>query len=168
MYIANLSKDVKEIFEMLEKEGDKNRIKFLLYIFNNISNNLINNKNTITPNIDEDEELEVLTFEIMGLTYIGEAILEVITAVHNSYFRNEGVLEVECGLVKGIKYNKKIKSIITLFEKLSYIDKLDFIRELIIRYDNETYFKEIRLLPLLVKKSGYDIARDIEKYKEKI
>lgn len=160
---------INYLFEKLEKEDDKNKLKFLLYVCNNMNNNLINNKNTIVLNIEEDEDLEIFNFEKMGLspTY-GDAILSLLSGIHNFYFKDEKELYPEYGFVCELEFDKSIKKIITLFEKLSYIEELDFISELIIRYDNETYFEKIVSLKLLEAKNGYDIAKTIIEYKKSI
>ena len=52
------------------------------------------------------------------------------------------------------------------FEKLDYNEKLDVFSEIIIRYDNETYFEnKITIISFDSKSSGFDIANMIKKYK---
>ena len=70
------------------------------------------------------------------------------------------------GNVLGFNYDNEEKVILSSFEKLSFNDKLDFIGELIIRYDNETYLVENKTNVVLCgNRSGFDIARDIKKFK---
>lgn len=62
-----------------------------------------------------------------------------------------------------MKISKKLDS---QFEKLQYNEKLDVFSFIIIRYDNETYFKEkITILSFDSKSNGYDIAHLIQKKK---
>ena len=64
--------------------------------------------------------------------------------------------------------NDEDKELISLFEKLSFEEKLDIFKEVVIKYDNETYFRErITMLTFDSDKSGYDIARLIDDYKNK-
>lgn len=58
--------------------------------------------------------------------------------------------------------------IISEFEKLNYNEKLDIISEIIIRYDNETYFNEkITVLNFGSNLNGFDIAKNIQNIKGK-
>lgn len=64
--------------------------------------------------------------------------------------------------VKGLVYTEEEKIIIYMFENLSFNDKLDIIRELFIRYDNETYFEnKITMVTFDSKLNGFDIANNI-------
>ena len=46
---------------------NKNKTQFLLYVFNNVNTNMVNNKNAIYPNIDEDKDLPIFNFDVIGL-----------------------------------------------------------------------------------------------------
>ncbi len=66
-----------------------------------------------------------------------------------------------------LNYTDNTKLLIALFEKLSFIDKIDIISELIIRFDNETYFTNLSTkLTLLAQENGYDIAKCIQDFKK--
>ena len=71
------------------------------------------------------------------------------------------------GNILGINYNKEDKNLASKFEKLNYNEKLDVFSEVIIRYDNETYFKEKTLvISLGLTLSGFDIANQIQTLKK--
>ena len=72
------------------------------------------------------------------------------------------------GNILGVNYNKEDKKLASKFEKINFNEKLDVFSEIIIRYDNETYFNHKTLvLSLDSKLSGYDIALLLGKLKEK-
>lgn len=76
------------------------------------------------------------------------------------------VMDIESN-VKGLEYTVEEKIIICKFENLTFNDKLDIIRELFIRCDNETYFnKKITMVSFDSKLNGFDIANNILKFKE--
>ena len=52
------------------------------------------------------------------------------------------------------------------FEKLNFNEKLDIFSEIVISYDNETYFdKKITIMPFDSKLSGFELANMIQKCK---
>ena len=58
------------------------------------------------------------------------------------------------------------KKLISKFEKLDFNEKLDIFSEIIIRYDNETYFDEkITMLSFDDELNGFEIANLIQKFK---
>lgn len=68
-------------------------------------------------------------------------------------------------LIKELE-TKDDKNLISKFESLSFNEKLDMFSEIIIRYDNETYFKyKITILTFDSKSNGFDIAKIIQEYK---
>ena len=62
--------------------------------------------------------------------------------------------------VIGIKYSSKENDILSYYENLSFPEKLDILAEIIIRYDNETYFAKLHTLTLNYE-SGYELAKRI-------
>lgn len=49
---------------------------------------------------------------------------------------------------------------------ICFNEKLDMFSEIVIRYDNETYFKDrITILTFDSKSNGFDIAKIIQEYK---
>ena len=70
------------------------------------------------------------------------------------------------GNVLGINYNDNDINLISQFEEFTFNEKLDVFSEIIIRYDNETYFEnKITIISFDSKSSGFDIANMIKKYK---
>ena len=47
MYVTETTKNVRELFEELENIEDISRLKFLLYIFDLLNNDQINNKKEV-------------------------------------------------------------------------------------------------------------------------
>ena len=67
---------------------------------------------------------------------------------------------------RNLRKTKTDKEFASKFERLDFNEKLDVFSEIIIRYDNETYFNEKTLvLSLDSKLSGYDIAKQIQNFK---
>ena len=94
--------------------------------------------------------------------------IQYLVMLHNMFTNSKEVYE-DNGNVIGVKYSEDDKKIASQFEKLTFNEKLDVLREIIIRYDNETYFKDkITILTFDSKLSGFDIAKLIGNYKEKI
>lgn len=172
MYITNSTENVRELIEKLEEIKDISKMRFLLYIFNSLNNNLINNKNEVNPNFVEDPDLVIFNFPSIGFAdnYI-TIFLQYNVMVYNVFCKqNKIVSELDAyedeGNVYGIEYEEEDKKLITLFEKLSFEEKLDIFGEIVIRYDNETYFKErITMLTFDSDRSGYDIAKLIKDFK---
>lgn len=165
MYITNVTDDVRKLFESLDKADDYNRLNFLLYTFNSLNNNQINNKNEVNPNLVEDDDLIVFNFNNIGYSNeVCDIFVHYIVMVNNIISNNK--VYIDCGNVIGLNYNNRI---ISSFEKLNFIDKIDVISELIIRYDNKIYFNEqLEVVSFDSELSGYDIAYLITKYKERI
>ena len=56
---------------------------------------------------------------------------------------------------------------IKIFEKLSFSEKIDFIAEIMIRYDNRTYFTYYQTgVGFTEDLTGFDIARRIMEFKK--
>ena len=81
------------------------------------------------------------------------------TNIKNAYIDNTNVI--------GITYDTDDKNLISKFESLSFNEKLDMFSEIVMRYDNETYFKDkITILTFDPKSNGFDIAKIIQEYKK--
>ena len=66
-----------------------------------------------------------------------------------------------------MKYDKNEEEILSKYEKMTFNEKLDILSELLIRYDNFTYFEErITFITLGSDISGFDIAKLIQDYKK--
>lgn len=167
MYISNVSKDVSKLFSYIEKLNDESKLKVLIYILILINNNQINDRNEANPDLLLDDDLKILKFSFIGLNDNHcEIFIQYLISVYSIMNNHNKVMYIENN-VKGLVYTEKEKIIIYKFENLSFNDKLDIIRELFIRYDNETYFKnKITMVTFDSKLNGFDIANNILKFKE--
>lgn len=165
MYITNVTDDVRILIENLDKVDDYNRLNFLLYTFNSLNNNQINNKNEANPNLVEDNDLIVFNFYNIGYSNeVCDIFLHYPVMVNNII--SDDKLYIDCGNVIGLNYDNRI---ISSFEKLNFIEKIDVISELIIRYDNKTNFNErLKVVSFDSELSGFDIVHLITKYKERL
>lgn len=70
------------------------------------------------------------------------------------------------GNVLGINYNDNDINLISQFEEFTFNEKLDVFSEVIIKYDNETSFKEkITIMSFDSKSNGYNLAHLIQEMK---
>ena len=168
MYITNTTEDVRKLVEELETTSDLTKLKFLVYIFGLLNNNQINDKNESNPDLIEDDDMTMLNSEAIGLTTNACTILlQYFAMLYNGMTDSKDAYE-DNGNILGINYSKEDKNLASKFEKLKFNEKLDVFSEIIIRYDNETYFNDKTLvLSFDSKLSGYDIALLIGKLKEK-
>ena len=168
MYITNTTEDVRKLVEELETTSDINKLKFLVYIFGLLNNNQINDKNESNPDLIEDDDMTMLNSEAIGLTTNACTILlQYFAMLYNGMTDSKDAYE-DNGNILGINYSKEDKNLASKFEKLKFNEKLDVFSEIIIRYDNETYFNDKTVvLSFDSKLSGYDIALLIGKLKEK-
>lgn len=165
MYIENTTDNVRILIEELETKEDLNKLKFLIYIFGLLNNSQINEDNEANPNLI-DKDIKNFTLDTVGLSYNACTILleyfimlyNSLTNIKNAYIDNTNII--------GITYDKDDKNLISKFESLDFNEKLDIFSEIIIRYDNETYFKDkITILTFDSKSNGFDIAKIIQEYK---
>ena len=168
MYITNTTEDARKLVEELETTSDLTKLKFLMYIFGLLNNNQINDKNESNPDLVEDDDMTIFNSEKIGLTTNACTILlQYFAMLYNGMTDSKDAYE-DNGNILGINYNKEDKKFASKFEKLNFNEKLDVFSEIIIRYDNETYFNDKTLvLSFDSKLSGYDIALLIGKLKEK-
>lgn len=168
MYITNTTEDVRKLVEELEATSDLTKLKFLVYIFGLLNNNQINDKNKSNPDLIEDDDMTIFNSEAIGLTTNAcTIILQYFAMLYNGMTDSKDAYE-DNGNILGINYSKEEKNLASKFEKLKFNEKLDVFSEIIIRYDNETYFNDKTLvLSFDSKLSGYDIALLIGKLKEK-
>lgn len=165
MYITDTTDNVKKLFENLEDFDDISKIKFILYVFNLLNNNLINEKNETNPNL-MDDNLNVFNMELLGVSNNACTIfLQYNIMLFNILTKSNSLLE-DNGNVIGLKFNEKEKRVIKLFDSLEYNEKLDVFKEIFITYDNNTFFKKnINILSFSSSMSGFDIANLIDKFK---
>ena len=169
MYITETTENVRKLIKEIEELDDINKMRFLIYVFGLLNNNQINNKNESNPDLLEDDNLEIFNFTSLGFSeYTFTIFLQYLAMVYNILIRKKQAYE-ENGNVLGIELDEIDKTIASKFEKLSFIEKLNVISELIIRYDNETYFEsELTILPFDSKTNGYVVAKMIQDYINKL
>ena len=167
MYITETTEKVKELFNELNEQDNTTKMRFILYIFNLLNNNQINNKNEANPDL-EDNKLIIFNFSSIGLpSDYCLAFLLYNTFVYNKLIGKKEAYE-DNGVIVAIGYNECDNELISKFEKLEFDEKLDIFSEIIIRYDNETYFdKRITMISFDTELSGFDIANIIKDFKSK-
>lgn len=166
MYITNTTDNVRELIEELEQKDDLSKLDFLIYIFGLLNNNQINNKNEANPDLVEDDDMKILSMEAMGLpNNYCNILLQYFVMVYKVKTNINNIYE-DNGNVIGIEYSDEDKKIASEFEKLSFNEKLDIFSEIVIRYDNETYFNEkITMLTFDSNSNGFDFAKRIQDFK---
>ena len=167
MYITNTTKDVRDLVEKLDNMSDISKLKFLIYIFNLLNNDQINDKNEPNPDLIEDDNIKIFDSEIIGLSKnVCTILLQYFAMFYNGMTNRKEAYEYN-GNVIGIYLDEEDKKIASQFEKLNFNEKLDVFSEVIIRYDNETYFNEKTLVVSLGSDlSGFDIANQIQTLKK--
>lgn len=72
-------------------------------------------------------------------------------------------------IVIGVKYSDDDKKLASTFEKLDFNEKLDVFSEIIIRYDNETYFtNEITMISFDSNSNWFDLVKKFKILKNSI
>jgi len=166
MNITETTDNVRKLIEELEIKDDIKKTRFLIYIFGLLNNEQINNKNEANPNLIEDDDLKIFTFDMLGMEFNAcRVFLQYLVMLYNHITDTKEAFE-DNGNVLGINYDEDDNKLASQFEKLTFNEKLDVFSEIIIRYDNETYFdNRITILKLNLKLSGFDMARMIKKIK---
>ena len=167
MYITNTTEDVKKLIEELERKNDICKLKFIIYVFNLLNNNQVNDKNELNPDLLEDDNLKIFNLEAIGLSPNACTILlQYFAMIYNGMTNSKDAYE-DNGTIMGITYSKEDQNIVSQFEKLDYNEKLDVFSEIIIRYDNETFFDERTLvLSFGSELDGFNITKMIKDFKE--
>lgn len=166
MYITETTEKVRNLFEKIEQLEDISKMKFLLYTFNGLNNNQVNNKNEPNPDLIEDNDLIIFNLDSIGFApNICTCFLQYNVMLYNGITKSNDLYE-DNGNVIGLTFDENEKKILSTYEKMSFNEKLDIFSELIIRYDNETYFEN--KIPIVTFKndiSGFDIAILIKEFK---
>lgn len=162
MYIENTTNDVRNLINELETKEDLCKLKFLIYIFDLLNNNQINDGNEVNPDLI-DKDIKIFTLDMVGLSNnVCLILLEYFVMLYNELTdTNDGYIDISN--VIGIKYDKDDNEIISKFEKLNFNEKLDVFSEFIISYSNETYFNEYIKTNLIL--NGFNIAKLIQNFK---
>lgn len=132
---------VKKLIESLDNLEKKDQIKFTCYVLDSWDNNLINSSNIC------NSDLEDINIEIFNPLVIG--------------YSNNSIKDIKCYLNYNYDsfyrfYQKGIEDVLSNFEKLSYEDKIIFLKELFL------FLEQNNLLPDSI--DGYIIARKIINY----
>ncbi|MBE6140453.1 MAG: hypothetical protein E7172_02830 [Firmicutes bacterium] len=165
MYITETNDVVRNFIGEVEELEDINKLKFLIYIFGLLNNNQINNKNEINPDMLDEDDIEIFTFQSLGFS--GNActvFLQYLVMIYNMFTNIKDAYE-DNGNVIGLTFDENEKKLLSAYEKMSFNEKLDIFSELIIRYDNETYFEnKIPVVTFRNDISGFDIAVLIKEF----
>ena len=141
MYLKNISNEVKELIDKIRKLDNENKLKFISYIFNLWDRNQINSLNEINPNL-LDDSIDIVIFNLSNIDYPN--LVNEIKEYWNYKYK------LYC------LYPKEYKELISIFEKLTFIEKKDIFAELFLTLEHD------ELLPDNI--DGYEIARRIIKY----
>lgn len=132
---------IKNLIESLDNLEKKDQIKFICYVLDSWDNNLINSLNICNPNLEE------ISIEIFNPLLIGcsdnliKDTKSYLNYNYNSFYRF---------------YQKGIEDVLSNFKKLSYKDKIIFLKELFL------FLEQNNLLPDNI--DGYIVARNIMNY----
>lgn len=141
MEVIKMNVMIKNLIESLDNLEKKNQIKFICYVLDSWDNNLINSFNTSNPDL-EDTNIEIFNPLVIG--YSNNLIKDIkcyLNYNYNSFYRF---------------YQKGIENVLSNFEKLSYEDKIIFLKELFL------FLEQNNLLPDNI--DGYIVARNIMNY----
>ena len=166
MYITETTDNVRKLMEEIEHQEDISKLKFLIYIFGLLNNNQINDKNEANPDLMEDNNVKIFNLESIGLPFNAcTVLLQYFVMLDNGITNTKDIYE-DTGNIIGVAYSSEEKTLLAKFEKLGFNEKLDIFSEIIIRCDNETYFKSKIVIPMFDSTSnGYAIAKRIKSLK---
>lgn len=166
MYITETTDNVRKLMEEIEHQEDISKLKFLIYIFGLLNNNQINDKNEANPDLMEDNNVKIFNLESIGLPFNAcTVLLQYFVMLYNGITNTKDIYE-DTGNIIGVDYSSEEKTLLAKFEKLGFNEKLDIFSEIIIRCDNETYFKSNIVIPMFDSTSnGYAIAKRIKSLK---
>lgn len=166
MYITETTDNVRKLMEEIEHQEDISKLKFLIYIFGLLNNNQINDKNEANPDLMEDNNVKIFNLESIGLPFNAcTVLLQYFVMLYNGITNTKDIYE-DTGNIIGVVYSSEEKTLLAKFEKLGFNEKLDIFSEIIIRCDNETYFKSNIVIPIFDSTSnGYAIAKRIKSLK---
>lgn len=166
MYITETTDNVRKLMEEIEHQEDISKLKFLIYIFGLLNNNQINDKNDANPDLMEDNNVKIFNLESIGLPFNAcTVLLQYFVMLYNGITNTKDIYE-DTGNIIGVAYSSEEKTLLAKFEKLGFNEKLDIFSEIIIRCDNETYFKSNIVIPMFDSTSnGYAIAKRIKSLK---
>lgn len=120
MYLKNISHDVKELIEKFNELDKLNKMKFTDYIFDLWNNKQINSLNEINPSL-LDDSVDMNIFNPGKLSKTLNEIKEYFNIKYNLYRF----------------YPRQYIELISLFDRLSYEDKIKTIAELFLILDHD-------------------------------
>ena len=140
MYLKNTSNEVKKITEKINELDKENKLKFISYVLNLWNNNQINSLNETNPDLLDDSIcIDIFNPSSIDYHYLVDKLKEYWNRTYKLHHL----------------YRKEYKSVIPLFEKLSFKEKVDVLAEIFLILEHD------ELLPDNV--DGYEIARMIIK-----
>ena len=140
MYLRNTSNQVKDLIEKINELDNENKMKFIIYILDLWNKNQINSLNETNPDLlDDSIDINIFNPISIGEYYLINQIKE--------YWNQYKLYQL---------YPKEYKVMISLFEKLSFKEKIDVLAELFLLMEHD------ELLPDNI--DGYNIATLITKY----
>lgn len=122
MYLKNISNEVKELIDKIRKLDNENKLKFISYIFNLWDRNQINSLNEINPNL-LDDSIDIVIFNSSSIDYPN--LVNEIKEYWNYKYK------LYC------PYPKEYKELISIFEKLTFIEKKDIFAELFLTLEHD-------------------------------
>ena len=140
MYLKNTSNEVKELVIKINELDRDDKLKFISYVFNLWDRDQINSLSEVNPSLLDDS----IDIEIFNPSSDYRYLLIEIKEYWNYKYSLYRL------------YRKEYKSVIPLFEKLSFKEKVDILAEIFLILEHD------KLLPDNV--DGYEIARMIIKY----
>ena len=141
MYLKNTSNEVKKITEKINELDKENKLKFISYILNLWDNDQINSLNETNPDLLDDSIcIDIFNPSSIDYHYLVDKLKEYWNRTYKLHHL----------------YRKEYKSVIPLFEKLSFKEKVDVLAEIFLILEHD------ELLPDNV--DSYEIARMIIKY----
>lgn len=141
MYLRNASNEVKGLIEKINELDNENKMKYIIYILDLWHKNQINSLNETNPDL-LDDSIDINIFN---------------PSCTQEYYLVNQIKEYQ-----NIKYKiyqlcrKEYKVLISLFEKLSFKEKIDVLIELFLTLEHD------KLLPDNI--DGYNIATLIKNY----
>ena len=123
------------------------KLKFIIYVFNLLNNNQVNDKNELNPDLLEDDNLKIFNLEAIGLSPNACTILlQYFAMIYNGMTNSKDAYE-DNGTIMGITYSKEDQNIVSQFEKLDYNE-----RTLVLSFGSEL--------------DGFNITKMIKDFKE--
>lgn len=141
MYLRNTSNEVKGLIEKINELDNENKMKYIIYILDLWHKNQINSLNETNPDLlDDSININIFNPSCIGEYYLANQIKEYWNIKYKIYQL----------------YRKEYKVLISLFEKLSFKEKIDVLIELFLTLEHD------KLLPYNI--NCYNIATLIKNY----